>query len=116
MSSPTIDRANADCQAALRAAEQAVARLAEPGAGWAAAERAEAAVVCARHLQERFAELLDVHAAAVAKKKRDVERSKAAFEARRVAALVWADGLDVAAADRPRLAELRAAIAGTVLD
>jgi hypothetical protein len=43
-------------------------------------------------------------------------RSKAAFEARRAAALEWCDGLDVAAADRSRFAQLRAAIVGTVLD
>jgi hypothetical protein len=70
----------------------------------------------AQKAQERYAELVDAHTAAVAKKGRDLMRSKAAFEARRAAALEWCDGLDVAAADRSRFAQLRAAIVGTVLD
>src|SRR6267154_837858 len=45
-------------QAALQEAKRAVAAANEPGAGWAAAERAEEALLRARRLQERVEDLL----------------------------------------------------------
>jgi hypothetical protein len=116
MSSTAVGAAKVKCQSAIAEAKRAVAAVEESGAGWAAALKAEDAVLRAVRLQERVEELVDDREAAVEKKERDLVRSKAAFEARRAAALEWIDSLDVAAADRSRFAELRAAIVGTVLD
>jgi hypothetical protein len=58
MSASGFDRAKAAYQAALQEAKRAVAAVQAPGAGWAAAERAEDAVLRARRLQERVEELL----------------------------------------------------------